>query len=60
MTLEPSGKPAVDVQALRYTFAGREQPSLSDISFSLAHGSWTLLAGRTGSGKSTLLPPWPV
>jgi energy-coupling factor transport system ATP-binding protein len=55
MTLELSGKSAVDVQALRYTFAGREQPSLSDISFSLAPGSWTLLAGRTGSGKSTLL-----
>jgi energy-coupling factor transport system ATP-binding protein len=46
---------AVAVDRLSYTFAGRETPTLRNISFSLAPGTWTLVTGRTGSGKSTLL-----
>jgi energy-coupling factor transport system ATP-binding protein len=55
MTCKAQSAAAVDVQGLCYRFAGRQEPSLGEISFSLAPGSWTLLAGRTGSGKSTLL-----
>ena len=46
---------AVEVKELSYTFLGRPDASLADLSLSLAPGTWTLLAGRTGSGKSTLL-----
>ena len=46
---------AVLVEAVGYTFAGREQPSLEDVSFELRPGSWTLLSGASGAGKSTLL-----
>jgi energy-coupling factor transport system ATP-binding protein len=51
----PQDAAAVVAAGLCYTFAGREKQSLSDISFALAAGSWTLVAGKTGSGKSTLL-----
>lgn len=43
------------VERLRFTYAGRTEPALDDVSFALAPGTWTLLAGRTGAGKSTLL-----
>lgn len=47
--------PLVAVDELGWTYAGRERPSLAEVSFTLEPGSWTLVAGRTGSGKSTLL-----
>lgn len=47
--------PAVAVERLRYTFAGRDRPTIDDVSFDLRPGSWTLVSGPTGSGKSTLL-----
>ncbi|MBL9123015.1 MAG: energy-coupling factor ABC transporter ATP-binding protein [Planctomycetaceae bacterium] len=46
---------AIQIEDLGYTFAGRNAPTLSDVSCRLPPGSWTVLAGRTGSGKSTLL-----
>jgi len=46
---------AVAVDRLCFTYPGREQPALVDVSFDLPPGSWTLVAGATGSGKSTLL-----
>lgn len=46
---------AATVAALSYTFASRSRPTLREISFRLAPGSFTVVAGRTGSGKSTLL-----
>ncbi len=51
--------PALAVDQLSFTFAGRGASTLEKISFSLEPGSWTVLAGRSGSGKSTLLarPP---
>ena len=48
-------QPAAVVEQLGFTFAGRDEPTLADISFTLAAGSWTVLTGRTGSGKSTLM-----
>ncbi len=46
---------ALVVDRLGFTFAGRGEPTLQDISFSLEPGGWTVLAGRSGSGKSTLV-----
>ena len=46
---------AVRVEQLSFTYPGRAEPNLRDISFNAAPGSWTVLAGGTGSGKSTLL-----
>lgn len=48
-------EPALVVERLSFTFAGRAEPTLHDVSFTLEPGSWTVLAGRSGSGKSTLL-----
>ena len=51
-----SATPAViTVEKLGFTFVGHETPTLSDVSFQLDAGTWTLVTGRTGSGKSTLL-----
>lgn len=47
--------PAVAVDRLAFTYAGRDEATLRDVSFTLAAGTWTLVTGRTGSGKSTLL-----
>ena len=48
-------EPALVVENLGFTFAGRETPTLENISLAIEPGSWTVLAGRSGSGKSTLL-----
>lgn len=52
---EPDHEELVRVAGLSYTFAGRSSPTLREISFSIAPGTWTLLTGGTGSGKTTLL-----
>jgi energy-coupling factor transport system ATP-binding protein len=38
-----------------YRYPERATPALEDVSLELAHGSFTVLAGRSASGKSTLL-----
>ena len=38
-----------------YRYPERQAPALSDVTLELAHGSFTVLAGRSASGKSTLL-----
>lgn len=48
-------EPAIRVRELGFTFAGRHEPTLRDISCDIPPGSWTLVCGQTGSGKSTLL-----
>lgn len=50
-----SGAPAIEVERFGYTFPGRSEPTVRDVSFSVPAGSWTIIAGPTGSGKSTLL-----
>lgn len=37
-----------------YTYPGRSQPALADVSFSIQSGQMTALVGPSGSGKSTL------
>ena len=44
----------VEIEDLSYTYPGRDEPALSDVSLSLSPGEFVLLAGASGSGKSTL------
>lgn len=44
----------MDVRRLSYTYAGSTR-GISDISFSLDRGSFTVITGRIGAGKTTLL-----
>ena len=44
----------VEVQKFTYTYPGENSPALSDVSLSLACGSFSVFTGRSGSGKSTL------
>jgi energy-coupling factor transporter ATP-binding protein EcfA2 len=46
---------AIEVAGFAYAYPGRTRATLSDVSFALPAGSWTVVAGRTGSGKSTML-----
>ncbi len=46
---------ALTVDNLGFTYAGRAQPTLRRIAFSLPPSSLTVLTGPTGCGKSTLL-----
>ncbi|MBX9790797.1 MAG: ATP-binding cassette domain-containing protein [Pirellulales bacterium] len=53
MNDQPSA--AIEVERLSFTYAGREQPAVRELSFRIRAGEWVVLAGATGSGKSTLL-----
>ena len=45
---------AIAFDKVSFTYPGRHDPALQDISFSIARGSRVALVGPTGSGKSTL------
>ncbi len=47
--------PALEASGLGYRYAGATNPSLRDVSLSIAPGEFVLLAGRSASGKTTLL-----
>lgn len=46
---------AIEINGLTYTYAGRSEPALRNVSLACRAGQITLIAGRSGSGKSTLI-----
>ena len=49
------GRPALSVASLSFTYPGRQDAALCDISTSIRTGERVALVGPNGSGKSTLL-----
>src|ERR1051326_1312834 len=47
-------KASVGVQGVSFTYDGRSEPTLRDISFDLHPATLTVLVGPTGCGKTTL------
>ena len=48
------GKEILRVQDVGFTYATRDVPALSEVSFSLTQGEMTAIVGTNGAGKSTL------
>jgi len=61
---ESGGGAALEVRRLTFTYPGRTEPALRDVSFTISAGERVAIVGRTGSGKTTLLllipRLWPV
>ncbi|ODA29703.1 multidrug ABC transporter permease/ATP-binding protein [Veronia pacifica] len=51
----PGNNEIIDIQLPAFTWRGHKEPTLRDISLSLAPGKMLGIAGPVGSGKSTLL-----
>ena len=45
----------IELNNLSFTYAGRSEPSLKNIDFSIEEGEFVLITGPTGCGKTTLL-----
>ena len=50
-----TGRPALEIEALGYRYAGATEPVLRDVSLRVEAGEFIVLAGRSGSGKTSLL-----
>ena len=53
-TREAAGK-GIRFEHVTFTYPGRKEPALRDVSFAMAPGTRTALVGHNGSGKSTLV-----
>jgi ATP-binding cassette subfamily B multidrug efflux pump len=55
---------SLEVRGLTFTYPGRSDPALREVSFRVDSGERVAIVGRTGSGKTTLLSLiprlWPV
>ncbi len=49
------GIPSIQVESLTFTYSGREEPTLRDVSFSIGAGEKVAMIGPDGSGETTLL-----
>jgi thiol reductant ABC exporter CydD subunit len=47
--------PAIEFDAVRYTYPGRTRPAIDGLALSIEAGSNTALVGASGAGKSTVL-----
>jgi len=45
----------IELDHVSFTYHGRTEPVLADVTLSIGEGELVLIAGRTGAGKSTLL-----
>ena len=45
----------ISVEGLEFTYAGKREPSLADVSFEIPGGKTTAMIGPSGSGKSTFV-----
>ncbi|MEU3621289.1 cobalt ABC transporter ATP-binding protein [Amycolatopsis coloradensis] len=45
----------IELNQVSFTYHGRSEPVLSDVTLSIGEGELVLFAGQTGAGKSTLL-----
>ena len=50
-----TGRPALAIESLTYSYAGSTEPVLSDVSLRVDPGEFVVLAGRSGAGKTSLL-----
>ena len=50
----PAGGASVRFQAVRFTYPGRHQPALADVSFTVPAGATVALVGPSGAGKTTI------
>ena len=51
----PPGPPAVELRGVRFTYPGRSDPAVDDLSLTVPAGHNVAVVGRSGSGKSTIV-----